>query len=175
MRKGRSRRRKKKGGGGNGRKKKRLMIIVATTLFPAIDQPDADRWNAAGLFQLEPQLQQILVSAIHYFFFRWLSPFTVLIPSPCILLHADQITHLLVLASAAHASPVRNVTLPGVYRVWGCLQYNILCFGFTYSSYRGSGGVHGAPSCPTRHNPLQRQFPKLPIPPSSVLSPNLLT
>ena len=29
------------------RKRKRLMIIVATTSLPAVDRPNADRWNAA--------------------------------------------------------------------------------------------------------------------------------
>ena len=30
-----------------GKKRKRLMIIVATTSLPAVDRPNADRWNAA--------------------------------------------------------------------------------------------------------------------------------
>ena len=30
-----------------GGKKKRLMKIVATTSLPAVDRPNADRWNAA--------------------------------------------------------------------------------------------------------------------------------
>ena len=29
------------------KKEKRLMIIVATTSLPAVDRPNADRWNAA--------------------------------------------------------------------------------------------------------------------------------
>ena len=41
MRKGRDGE-KKKGGG-----KKRRMKIVATTSLPAVDRPNADRWNAA--------------------------------------------------------------------------------------------------------------------------------
>ena len=37
-----------KKGGGNGKKReKRLMEIVATTSLPAVDRPNADRWNAA--------------------------------------------------------------------------------------------------------------------------------
>ena len=30
-----------------GKKKKRRMKIVATTSLPAVDRPNADRWNAA--------------------------------------------------------------------------------------------------------------------------------
>ena len=30
-----------------GKKKERLMIIVATTSLPAVDRPNAERWNAA--------------------------------------------------------------------------------------------------------------------------------
>ena len=30
-----------------GKKEKRLMEIVATTSLPAVDRPNADRWNAA--------------------------------------------------------------------------------------------------------------------------------
>ena len=30
-----------------GKKRKRLIIIVATTSLPAVDRPNADRWNAA--------------------------------------------------------------------------------------------------------------------------------
>ena len=42
MRKGRD------GGETGGKKeKKRLMIIVAPTLLPAVDRPNADRWNTA--------------------------------------------------------------------------------------------------------------------------------
>ena len=50
MRKGRDGEKKngkKNGGEKLGKKKKRLMIIVATTSLPAVDRPDADRWNAA--------------------------------------------------------------------------------------------------------------------------------
>ena len=36
-----------------GKKKKRLMIIVATTSLPAVDHPNADRWNAARSCQLK--------------------------------------------------------------------------------------------------------------------------
>ena len=37
----------KKWGGINGKERKILMKIVATTLLPAVDRPNADRWNAA--------------------------------------------------------------------------------------------------------------------------------
>ena len=49
MRKGRDGR--KNGGkqGGEWGKRKRLMEIVATTSLPAVDCPNADRWNAARL------------------------------------------------------------------------------------------------------------------------------
>ena len=49
MRKGRDGgKRKKNGGEKNGEKKeKRRMKIVATTSLPAVDRPNADRWNAA--------------------------------------------------------------------------------------------------------------------------------
>ena len=50
MRKGRDGEKKtgKKNGKKNGEKKeKRLMEIVATTSLPAVDRPNADRWNAA--------------------------------------------------------------------------------------------------------------------------------
>ena len=50
MRKGRDR--GKKTGGKMGKKEKRLMIIVATTSLPAVDRPNADRWNAARSRQL---------------------------------------------------------------------------------------------------------------------------
>ena len=43
MRKGRD--------GGNRKKRKRLMEIMATTSLPAVDRPNADRWNAARLWQ----------------------------------------------------------------------------------------------------------------------------
>ena len=42
MRKGRDGGKKK-----NGKKKKRGMKIVATMSLPAVDRPNADRWNAA--------------------------------------------------------------------------------------------------------------------------------
>ena len=36
-----------------GKKKKKIrMKIVATTSLPAVDRPNADRWNAAGSRQL---------------------------------------------------------------------------------------------------------------------------
>ena len=35
------------GGEKKQEKKKRLMIIVTTTSLPAVDRPNADRWNAA--------------------------------------------------------------------------------------------------------------------------------
>ena len=47
----------KKTGEKNGKKKrekkkeKRLMEIVATTSLPAVDRPNADRWNAARSHQ----------------------------------------------------------------------------------------------------------------------------
>ena len=43
MRKGRD--------GEKGKKEKRRMKIVATTSLPAVDRPNADRWNAARSFQ----------------------------------------------------------------------------------------------------------------------------
>ena len=46
MRKGRNGEKKKRGGK-KGKKKKRRMKIVATTSLPAVDCPNADRWNAA--------------------------------------------------------------------------------------------------------------------------------
>ena len=53
MRKGRD------GGNGkkNGKKKKRRMKIVATTSLPAVDHPNADRWNAAHLCQKHEPLE----------------------------------------------------------------------------------------------------------------------
>ena len=45
--------RKGRDGEKNGEKKeKRLMIIVATTSLPAVDRPNADRWNADRSCQL---------------------------------------------------------------------------------------------------------------------------
>ena len=53
----------KKTGGKNGGKKeeKRLMIIVATTLLPAVDRPNADRWKAA------PSCQKVRAFQRKYF------------------------------------------------------------------------------------------------------------
>ena len=48
MRKGRDGEEKKTG----KKKKKRQMKIVATTSLPAVDRPNADRWNAARSRQL---------------------------------------------------------------------------------------------------------------------------
>ena len=49
MRKGRDggKKKKKKGKKNGGKKEKRLMEIMATTSLPAVDRPNADRWNAA--------------------------------------------------------------------------------------------------------------------------------
>ena len=50
MRKGRDGEKKtgKKNGKKKGKKKKKIrMKIVATTSLPAVDRPNADRWNAA--------------------------------------------------------------------------------------------------------------------------------
>ena len=47
MRKGRDG--EKKNGG--EKKEKRLMIIVATTSLPAVDRPNAARWNAANVYK----------------------------------------------------------------------------------------------------------------------------
>ena len=52
MRKGRDGEKKttkngKNGGGKKKKKKKIRMKLVATTLLPAVDRPNADRWNAA--------------------------------------------------------------------------------------------------------------------------------
>ena len=41
--------RKGRDGGEMGKKGKRLMIIVATTPLPAVNRPNADRWNAASI------------------------------------------------------------------------------------------------------------------------------
>ena len=41
----------KKQGKNREKREKRLMIIVATTSLPAVDRPNADRWNAARLCQ----------------------------------------------------------------------------------------------------------------------------
>ena len=49
-----------KTGGKQGKKetegKKRLMIIVATPSLPAVDDPNADHWNAARLCQKQPNV-----------------------------------------------------------------------------------------------------------------------
>ena len=37
----------RKGRGGEKKQKKKRMKIVATTSLPAVDRPNADRWNAA--------------------------------------------------------------------------------------------------------------------------------
>ena len=51
MRKGRDgekKKREKNGKNGGEKKKKKIrMKIVATTSLPAVDRPNADRWNAA--------------------------------------------------------------------------------------------------------------------------------
>ena len=46
--------RKGRDGGKNGKKKKIQMKIVATTSLPAVDHPNADRWNAARSRQWWP-------------------------------------------------------------------------------------------------------------------------
>ena len=46
MRKGRDGEKREKKNG-KKKKKKRRMKIVATTSLPAVDRPNADRWNAA--------------------------------------------------------------------------------------------------------------------------------
>ena len=48
----------KNGGKKNGKKEKRLMEIVATTSLPAVDRPNADRWNAARSRQKLRDVQQ---------------------------------------------------------------------------------------------------------------------
>ena len=55
MRKGRDggeKKQKKNGGKKRGKKWKRRMKIVATTSLPAVDRPNADRWNANRSRQL---------------------------------------------------------------------------------------------------------------------------
>ena len=49
-----------------GKKEKRRMKIVATTSLPAVDRPNADRWNAARLRQY---LLNILIIQERYFHF----------------------------------------------------------------------------------------------------------
>ena len=41
----------RKGRNGEKKEEKRLMIIVATTSLPAVDRPNADRWNPARSYQ----------------------------------------------------------------------------------------------------------------------------
>ena len=49
MRKGRDGEKRKK----TGKKEKKIrMKIVATTSLPAVDRPNADRWNAASIYTL---------------------------------------------------------------------------------------------------------------------------
>ena len=43
----RKKRKKKRGKKKRKKKRKRRMKIVATTSLPAVDRPNADRWNAA--------------------------------------------------------------------------------------------------------------------------------
>ena len=52
-----------------GKKRKRLMIIVATTSLPAVDCPNADRWNAARSCQFESHLH-LVTTFISYYPFR---------------------------------------------------------------------------------------------------------
>ena len=62
MRKGRDggkKKREKNGKNGGKKKEKRLMEIVATTSLPAVDHPNADRWNAARS-RLFPEWQHYL-------------------------------------------------------------------------------------------------------------------
>ena len=54
MRKGRNGEKKKTGKTGGEKKEKRLMIIAATTSLPAVDRPNANRWNATRSYQLRP-------------------------------------------------------------------------------------------------------------------------
>ena len=69
MRKGRDgeKRGKKRGKKKRKKKEKRRMKIVATTSLPAVDRPNADRWNAARSRQLtdynfEVEICQALMS-----------------------------------------------------------------------------------------------------------------
>ena len=41
------------------KKEKRLMEIVATTSLPAVDRPNADRWNAARSRQFRHEFGKI--------------------------------------------------------------------------------------------------------------------
>ena len=61
MRKGRDGGKKtgKTGEKKNGKKEKRLMEIVATTSLPAVDRPNADRWNAARSRQKEKRKKRM--------------------------------------------------------------------------------------------------------------------
>ena len=47
-----SAREKQEGKTGRKKEKKRRMKIVATTSLPAVERPNADRWNAARSLQL---------------------------------------------------------------------------------------------------------------------------
>ena len=82
MRKGRDGEKKKNGK--NGRKKKRekekkiRMKIVATTSLPAVDRPNADRWNAARSRQYFDHRLSISILVDLSLFVRSLCP-----PSPC--------------------------------------------------------------------------------------------
>ena len=51
----------KKQGENGGKKKKRLMKIVATTSLPAVDRPNADRWNAARLYKYSPKVNAVKI------------------------------------------------------------------------------------------------------------------
>ena len=42
-----------------GEKKKRMIKIVATTSLPAVDRPNADRWNIAHSCQLKQEHQTL--------------------------------------------------------------------------------------------------------------------
>ena len=54
MRKGRDKEKNGKNGGKKKKKEKKIrMKIVATTSLPAVDRPNADRWNAARSRQKE--------------------------------------------------------------------------------------------------------------------------
>ena len=52
MRKGNEGGNKEKKGKKGGEKQKRLKKIVATTSLPAVNRPNANRWNAANSLQL---------------------------------------------------------------------------------------------------------------------------
>ena len=48
----------------NGEKKKRLMERVATTSLPAVDRPNADRWNAAH--SCPKEAKRMVEIVVHY-------------------------------------------------------------------------------------------------------------